>query len=267
MSGEPVILHCTPEGVATVTLNRPEVHNAFNDEVIEKLTEIFEDLANQSGIRVVILASGGKSFSAGADLKWMQRAAEYLDEDNLEDARGLGRLLKSLYTMDKPTIALVQGSAYGGGLGLVAACDIAVAVRSASFALTEVRLGLIPAVISPYVVQAIGARAARRYFLTAEPIAADRAYELGLVSELVDDVHQLAEVRDRLVARIFQASPAAIASSKELIFAVAEKPIDDHVIDDTAHRIAEARSLPDGKEGVSAFLGKRRPNWWVEMES
>lgn len=262
MSEDIVNLHFTHEGVATVTLNRPDVHNAFNDELIEVLIQIIDDLGNQEGVRAIILAGAGKSFSAGADLQWMRRAAEdFTEEDNREDARAMARLMGKIYHSPKPTIALVQGSAFGGGLGLVAACDIAIAVRGASFALSEVRLGLIPAVISPYIVEAIGARNARRYFLTAERFDAEEAYRMGLIHILVDDVHLLAEARDRLIEHIYQAAPGAIAAAKELIYAVSYREMGDALEEMTADRIARQRVTAEANEGIDAFFNKRKPRW------
>jgi methylglutaconyl-CoA hydratase len=256
-----VLLEASPSGVATVTLNRPELHNAFNDTVVERLGDIFADLAAQDGIRIVLLRANGPSFSAGADLEWMRRAAEYDEERNLEDAQVLGRMLENLYRMPKPTVALVQGSAYGGGVGLVAACDVAIAVKGASFALTEVRLGLVPAVISPYVVGAIGARQARRYFLTAERIAAAEALRIGLVHAVVEDDAALDGAAGKLVAQVMAAAPGAVADAKELIATVLHQPIDDVLVEETARRIAERRASDEGREGIAAFLDKRKPRW------
>lgn len=262
MSDSPlVLLDVTPQGVATVTLNRPELHNAFNDEVIELLAEMFDDLGKQDGIRAVVIEGAGKSFSAGGDLNWMRRAADYSAEQNEADARALGTMFQTLREMPKPTIALVHGGAYAGGVGLLAACDIAVAERGTSFALTEVKLGLIPAVISPHVIAAIGERNARRYILTAERFDAEAAFRMGLVHEVVDGRDGLAAARDRLLGHLMAAAPGAIAASKELIRAVAWRDIDDEVIADTAARIAERRAGSEGREGVSAFLDKRKPSW------
>lgn len=262
MSEDIVNLHFTHEGVATVTLNRPDVHNAFNDELIEALTRIMDDLGNQEGVRAIILAGAGKSFSAGADLQWMKRAAEdFTEEDNREDARALADLMGKIYHSPKPTIALVQGSAYGGGLGLVAACDIAIAVRDANFAFSEVRLGLIPAVISPYIVEAIGARNARRLFITAESFDALEAHRMGLVHILVEDVHLLAEARDRLVEHIYKAAPGAIGAAKELIYAVTYREMGEALQHMTADFIARQRVTAEANEGIDAFLNKRKPRW------
>ena len=261
MSDDSVLLHASPEGVATVTLNRPEVHNAFDAEVIERLSDIFADLAGADGVRAVLLKAAGKSFSAGADLNWMRHAAGFSEQENREDARALGEMLRRLDTLPQPTVALVQGAAFGGGVGLVAACDIAVAVSDAAFSLSEVKLGLVPAVVSPYVIAAIGARRARRYFLTGERFDAGEARRIGLVHEVVADAEALAAAGERIVERLFTAAPGAIADAKELISAVAGRPIDAHLIDDTARRIAERRTHHEAREGVAAFLEKRKPNW------
>ena len=263
MSEESSVLHFSTDGIATITLNRPELHNAFNEELIERLGDMFEDVGHQDGVRAVVVAAAGKSFCAGADLNWMKRAAHFTEEDNREDSMALGRMLKNLHAIPKPTIALVQGAAYGGGLGLVAACDIAIGVTAAKFCLSEVKLGLLPAVISPYVVEAIGVRACRRYFLTAELFDAVEAHRLGLLHEVVEDVHHLAEARDRLLDQIMKNAPGAMAESKELIYAVTDRPIEQEVIEETAQRIAARRATDEGKEGVQAFLDKRKPKWHI----
>mgnify|MGYP002525988939 CR=1 FL=1 len=258
---EPVLLKATQAGVATITLNRPEVHNAFNAEVIELLSEMLDDLAGADGVRVVLLDAVGKSFSAGADLNWMKRAASFSADENREDARALGEMLRRLNRLPKPTVALVQGSAFGGGVGLMAACDIVIAVRAAAFSLSEVKLGLIPATIAPYVVAAIGERQARRYFLTGEHFDGEAALKLGLVHELVDDGPGLIAAGERMVERLFTAAPGALGEAKDLIEAVAGKPIDSHLIEDTARRIAERRAHDEAREGIAAFLEKRKPDW------
>ena len=261
MADEPVLLKATQAGVATITLNRPEVHNAFNAEVIELLSEILDDLAGADGVRVVLLDAAGKSFSAGADLNWMKRAASFTDDENREDARALGEMLRRLNRLPKPTVALVQGSAFGGGVGLMAACDIVIAVRDAAFSLSEVKLGLIPATIAPYVVAVIGERQARRYFLTGERFDGAAAQAIGLVHELVDDGAGLIAAGERMVERLFAAAPGALGEAKDLIEAVAGKPIDGPLIEDTVRRIAERRSHDEAREGIAAFLEKRKPDW------
>lgn len=256
-----VLLNTTRAGVAVVTLNRPKVHNAFNPDVIARLSDIFETLRTADGVRVVMVEGAGPSFSAGADLAWMRAAADYTTTDNREDAGGMAEMLRRLSTLPQVTIALVHGAALAGGCGIVSACDIAIATKSASFALSEVRLGIIPAVISPYVIRAIGARAAHRYFLTAERFDAATAHALGLVHSVVEDNAGLAQEAERLVQQIFTCAPGAIHAAKDLISAVAGRPIDRDVIADTARRIAERRASDEAKEGLSAFLEKRKPRW------
>ncbi|HYM32538.1 MAG TPA: enoyl-CoA hydratase/isomerase family protein [Candidatus Cybelea sp.] len=258
---EPVLLETTSAGVATVTLNRPEMHNAFSDDVIERLADIFDDLSKQDGVRVVVVEGNGKSFCAGADLNWMRRAADFTEEQNLEDATALGYMLRALNNMPKPTVALVHGAAYAGGVGLVAACDVAIAVKDAAFCLTEVKIGLIPAVISPYVVEAIGPHNARRYFLTAERFSAEDAYRMGLVHGVVADMAALGLARDRMLRHFLDAAPGALADTKELIFAVKNRHADSELVLDTARRIAARRISAEGREGIASFLEKRKPRW------
>ncbi|TCO79279.1 methylglutaconyl-CoA hydratase [Plasticicumulans lactativorans] len=250
----------TAAGVATLTLNRPELHNAFDDALIAALTAALRRLEADPAVRVVVLAANGKSFSAGADLNWMRRMADYTVAQNLDDARGLAELMRTLNALAKPTVAKVQGAAYGGGVGLVACCDIAVAADGASFCLSEVRLGLIPAVISPYVVNAIGERQARRYFVSAERFDAAEARRIGLVHEVVPAAGLDAKV-DELLATLAGNGPAAMVAAKDLARAVARGPLDAAMIEDTARRIADIRASAEGREGLSAFLGKRRPAW------
>ena len=247
-----------------VTLNNPEKHNAFDCVLIADLTAAFASLDANADVRVVILSAAGKSFSAGADLNWMKRMAGYSQKDNLRDATALGKLMSTLHGLSKPTIARVQGAAYGGGVGLVACCDIAVGTLNASFSLSETKLGLIPAVISPYVIAAIGARAAHRYFLTAERFEAAEAFRLGLLHELASDDLAMDDKLNDIVAALLRCGPDAIDEAKQLIAAVADRPIDAAVIADTAQRIARVRASREGKEGVSAFLEKRTANWVVE---
>ena len=244
-----------------VTLNRAERHNAFDDALIAELTEVLRSMEAEDGIRVVILAAAGRSFSAGADLHWMKRMAGYSTEDNRRDAMGLGALMRTLAHLRKPTVARVQGAAYGGGVGLVACCDIAVATQDATFSLSEARLGLIPAVISPYVVAAIGERAARRYFLTAERFEAAEAWRLGLVHELCRDADEMDEKIGVIVDALLACGPVAQVEAKDLLRAVANRPVTSELIQDTAERIAKIRSSPEGREGISAFLEKRRAAW------
>src|SRR5512144_1383679 len=236
-----VVIDTRSDGVATVTLDRPEVHNAFDDEVIAELMQAFRRLGADPAVRVVVLRAEGKSFSAGADLTLMECVACYSHEQNMADAMALAEMLHALDACPKPTLALVQGPAYGGGVGLVAACDIAVASETASFALTEVRLGLIPAVIGPYVIAAMGERACRRYFLTAERFPAAEAYRLGLVHQVVS-ADRLDAVAGEFIARLRACGAAAQAGAKELIRDVARRPIDDAMVRDSAERIAHQRA-------------------------
>ncbi|MEA2783045.1 MAG: methylglutaconyl-CoA hydratase [Rhodospirillaceae bacterium] len=247
-------------GIATVWLNRPERHNAFDDVLIRELTAALDDLSRDTGVRVVLLAGKGKSFSAGADLAWMSRMAGYSAAENEADAMALATLLHRLDSLPKPTIALVQGAAMGGGVGLVAASDMAIAAPDAVFALSEVKLGLIPAVISPYVIAAIGRRAARRYFLTAERFNAPRAEALGLIDAVVPAERLLAE-GTALAQLLLQNAPQAMAEAKDLVAAVAGQPIDEDLRAETARRIARRRATAEGREGVAAFLEKRKPGW------
>jgi len=254
------VLLAVDGAVATVTLNRPETHNAFDDALIARLTRTLEDVGARDDVRVVVLAGRGKSFCAGADLAHMKKAAAFSQEQNVADARALARLLTVLGGLPRPTVALVQGPAYGGGVGLVSACDIALAAERASFALTEVRLGLIPAVISPYVIRTIGESHARRLMLTGERFDAAHARRIGLVHEVVP-AEALGARGAEVVAMLLQGSPDAHRRAKALIDAVSGRPIDEALADDVARRIAAARASEDGREGIAAFLEKRAPNW------
>ncbi len=246
--------------VATVRLNRPDKHNAFDEQLIAELTQAFRDLATDAATRVVVLAANGPSFSAGADLDWMRRMSVLSRADNERDSLLLADLMIAIDRCPKPVLCLVEGAAFGGGVGLVACCDIAIATGNATFCLSEVRLGLIPAVISPYVAAAIGPRACRRYFLTAERFDAAKAERLGLIHRVVAP-DALAAARDEIVGHLLKGGPSAQASAKALIAHVAYAPIDEALARDTAWRIAEARASAEGKEGVAAFLEKRKPNW------
>ena len=250
--------------VGIVTLNNPEKHNAFDDVLITDLTAALRTFDANENVRVVILSAVGKSFSAGADLNWMKRMSAYSEEENLRDAMALGELMRTLHGLSKPTIARVQGAAYGGGVGLVACCDIAVGTHNAAFSLSEVKLGLIPAVISPYVIAAIGERAAHRYFLTAERFDAAEGFRLGLLHELVASDDDMDEKINDICDALLQGGPLAHFEAKALISAVSNRPIDDAVIADTAKRIARVRASAEGKEGLSAFLDKRKSRWIVE---
>lgn len=247
-------------GVARLILARPEKHNAFDDVVIAAFTEALESVGNDAAVRVVVIGGEGKSFSAGADLDWMRRMADYGEAENLADARALALMLRTLNELPKPTIARVQGATFGGGVGLVACCDIAVASKAAIFCLSEARLGLTPSTISPYVVAAMGANNARRYFLTAERFDAAAAERVGIV-HVVAAPERLDHAVDDLVAALLQNGPMAIAECKELIRRVASGPVDEAMIEDTAQHIARLRASAEGKEGVRAFLEKRPPAW------
>ena len=247
-------------GVATVTLNNPAKHNAFDDVIISELTQTFETLNSNADVRIMILASNGKSFSAGADLNWMKRMANYSREENLVDAVALADMLKALNFMTKPTIARVQGATFGGAVGLVSCCDMAVATQRAVFSLSEVKIGLVPATIAPYVVAAIGQRASRRYFTTAERFDADKAFNLGLVSQVTNDEQELDEAIAQLVDQLLTSGPEAMAAAKQLVFDVGDN-ITDKIIAKTCERIADIRVSPEGQEGLSAFLEKRSPIW------
>ncbi len=251
-------------GVATVWMNRPDVHNAFNAQLIADLTAACRQLDADDAVRVVVLAGRGKSFSAGADLNWMKAAGAASVEDNLEDARRLAAMQRTLSGMSKPTIARVQGAALGGGMGLASACDICIAADRAVFATSEVKFGIIPAAISPYVIRAIGERQAYRYFQTAERIGAARAFELGLAHEVVAGDELDAKVRE-VVDALLQGGPKAQAAAKDLIRAVANRPVSDDVVEDTARRISSLRATAEAKEGLDAFLSKR-PAAWVPKQ-
>lgn len=247
-------------GIVRVTLNRPEIHNAFGEELIAQLTSTLLELDGDKSVRVLILDAAGKSFSAGADLNWMRKMAEYSHDENFEDSSYLADLMSSLYNMKCPTIAAVQGAAFGGGVGLVACCDIAIASSNASFCFSEVKLGLIPAVISPYVIRAISERAAKRYFVTAEKFDAQEANELGLISEVVKQDDLNPKVMS-IAEQILNNGPEAVIEAKQLIMDVNGKPIDGTLRNMTANKIAGIRASSQGKEGVSAFLDKRKANW------
>jgi len=247
-------------GVATVTLNRPNMYNAFDDQVIRQLSSVFQEVDANDDARLMILAAEGKNFCSGGDLNWMKRMVNYSSEENVADARALADMLRTLNSLSKPTIARVQGVAYGGAVGLVSCCDMAFAASNARFCLSEVKIGLYPATISPYVIAAIGQRAARRYFLTAEVFDASKAQQLGLVSEALELEDLDAEIA-KISTAILANGPNAVASSKQLIFDVANKPIDDALVADTAAWIAAIRASEEGQEGLAAFLEKRKPAW------
>jgi methylglutaconyl-CoA hydratase len=251
------------ERVATVTLNRPEVRNAFNEATIAELALAFDELGRDEDVRAIVLAANGPAFCAGGDLNWMKAMAAYSLEENHADATRLADMLRTIYLCPKPVVARVQGDCYAGGMGLVAACDVVVAADTANFCLSEARLGLTPATISPYVIKAMGEQAARRYFLTAERFTAAEAHRIGLVHELV-----ALDALDASVAAVVKAlvsnSPNAVGEAKRLVRDMAGRPIDDALVADTANRIAAIRASGEGREGVAAFLEKRKPSWLAE---
>ena len=248
------------DGIARVTLNRPEVRNAFYDALIKQLHESFLSLGKDDSVKAIVLAGNGPAFCAGADLNWMKRMAGYGYKENLADARALADMLATLDRLPKPTIARVHGPAFAGGTGLVAACDIAVGTPEAKFCFSEAKLGLSPATISPHVLRAIGERAARRYFLTAEVFDADEAQRIGLLS-LVVEKDSLDKSVDDLLAHLLAGGPEALAKIKDLVRTVSNQELDDALVAETAKRIAEIRVSPEGKEGIASFLEKRKPAW------
>jgi len=248
------------DGAGRVTLNRPDVRNAFDDALIASLTKAFDELDRDPAVKVVVLAGNGPAFCAGADLNWMKRMAGYSYDENLRDAGALADMLAALDGLDKPTIARVHGPAFAGGTGLVAACDIAVGTPEAKFCFSEAKLGLSPATISPYVMRAIGASAASRYFLTAEVFDATEALRIGMLSALVPATELDATV-DGLTRHLLDGGAEALARIKDLIRQVAGRPIDNELRSDTARRIAEIRASTEGREGIAAFLEKRKPSW------
>lgn len=254
-------LDATQAGLAIVTLNRPEKHNAFNAQLIAELSDAFEMIADQDHLRMVILRGAGKSFSAGADLDWMKHAANYTQKENEEDANRLAEMLYRLDRLPQMTVAIVQGAAMGGGAGLVAACDIAVAKKSANFRFSEVRLGLTPATISPYVIQSIGPKWARALFVSGESFDAAYAERMGLVQYVVEDDEELLAMEEHLASLAFAAAPGAVADSKALVRDVQGVEITHALGHETARRIAARRASDEGKEGLAAFLEKRKPDW------
>jgi methylglutaconyl-CoA hydratase len=254
------LLVTVADKVATVTLNRPDLRNAFNEGAIAELARVFDELGRNDAVRAIVLAANGPSFCAGADLNWMKKMAGYSHDENHADAMRLAEMLRTIYLCPKPTVARVQGDCYAGGMGLVAACDIVVASETAGFCLSEVKLGLIPATISPYVIKAMGEQAARRYFLTAERFDAAEAQRIGVAHALVAP-----EALDATVAGIVKAlvnnSPHAVRQAKTLVREIVGQPVDDALLLDTAGRIAAIRASTEGREGVASFLEKRKPTW------
>ncbi len=260
MQTQAIITDINKVGIATVTLANPDQHNAFDDVVIAQLHQTLRDLDADPTVRVVILAAQGKSFSAGADLRWMKRMADYSHADNLRDAQALADMLRCLNYLSKPTIARVQGAAFGGAVGLVSCCDMAVGTPRATFALSEVRIGLVPATIAPYVVAAIGQRAARRYFQTAESFDANDALHLGLLSEVVEE-RELDAAVSKLATALLGNGPQAIRQAKQLVFDVSADPLDDRLVAKTSQLIADIRVSPEGQRGLAAFLEKKPADW------
>ena len=246
--------------LATVTLNRPDLRNAFNEHAIAELALAFDELGRDEQVRAIVLGANGPAFCAGADLNWMKKMAGYSHSENQQDAARLADMLRTIYLCPKPVVAKVQGDCYAGGMGLVAACDIVVASEAAHFCLSEVKLGLIPATISPYVIKAMGEQAARRYFLTAERFDANEARRIGFAHDVAAP-----EALDATVAGIVKAlvtnSPHAVREAKKLVREVVGQPVDDALLLDTANRIAEIRASMEGREGVASFLEKRKPTW------
>ena len=250
----------TQGGVHTITLSRPDVRNAFNDEVIAELKTAFLAVAQDSAVRSVVLAAEGSAFCAGADLNWMRRMADYTRDENLADAGELAAMLRAIYECPQPTIARVQGDVYAGGMGLVAACDMAVSVDTAHYCLSEVKLGLIPATISPYVIRAMGARAAHRFFLTAERFSAAEAHRIGFVHQVVG-ADALDAAVQALTDALCSAGPGAVHACKRLVQDVAEREINAALVAQTVAGIADIRASAEGREGVASFLQKRKPSW------
>lgn len=256
-----VQLDVTRAGVAVITLNRPDRHNAFNADVVARLSDIFETLRTNAQVRIVFLRGAGRSFSAGADLEWMKAAADWTHSDNEEDALGLARMLHRLHDLPQITVALVHGAAMGGGAGLMAACDIAVAVRDAKIRFSEVRLGLTPATISPFVVRAIGPRYARALFITGEGFDGEFAHKIGLAQYVVGSAEELDDMMEHIARLAFDAAPGAVRDAKALVDMVSGEDIDDGLMRKTAHKIADRRVSDEGREGLAAFLEKRKPYW------
>jgi methylglutaconyl-CoA hydratase len=248
------------ERVATVTLDRPDVRNAFNEATIAELALAFDELGRDEDVRAIVLAANGPAFCAGADLNWMKQMAGYSDAENLADATRLADMLRTIYLCPKPVVAKVHGDCYAGGMGLVAACDVSVAAEAANFCLSEVKLGLIPATISPYVIKAMGENAARRYFLTAERFSAREAHRIGFVHEVVAAAELDAGVA-AIVKALVTNSPNAVQQAKVLVRDIAGRPVDNALLADSAARIAQIRASQEGREGVASFLEKRKPSW------
>ena len=262
---EKVLTRIDDDGNATVLLNRPDVHNAFDPEMVEGLVTALDILEKDTGVRAVVLIGAGPSFSAGADIGHMKKSASFSREENYESAAATARMLHKLYALKKPTIACVRGAVRGGGCGLVAACDIAIASRTATFRLSEVKLGIIPAMISPYVVEAMGSRMAHRYMLTGEEFDAAEAYRIGFVHDICED-EELGGKVGEILTHLYSSGPEAMRAVKSLIPSVAHSPVRDETIDETSRLIAELRGTPEAQEGLSAFLEKRKTTWATRGE-
>lgn len=248
-------------GIGIVTLNRPQQHNAVDDVLIGELTVALQGMEADPDVRLVVLSSTGETFSAGADFGWLRRTAQYSEQEHMREARNAAKLLATLDGCSKPTLARVQGPAMGLGLGLVAACDIAIATFDAQFALNEVRMGLTPAVVAPYLIAAIGARRSRRFMLTGERFSASEAYRIGLVHEIVPSDEELDNAIGEVIDDLLASAPHSQAECKRLVLAVAHRGIDDFLIEDTARSHARIRVSPEGREGSSAVLENRPPHW------
>ncbi len=255
-----IIVETKSNGVATITMNRPDLHNAFDDVVIEELTNAIIEINKNHDVRILVLKAAGKSFSAGADLNWMKRMADYDWHENYLDSLKLAGLMQTLYECEKTTVAIVQGASFGGGVGLVACCDVVLASEKALFCLSEVKLGLIPSVISPYVVKAIGERNSKRFFATAEKFDAEEAKAIQLVHKIYPH-DELEELSQDYISKVLANGPIAMYHSKKLVNYVNNKEVTEELVLETAQRIADIRSSIEGKEGVSAFLEKRPANW------
>ncbi|MFT2111555.1 enoyl-CoA hydratase-related protein [Marinomonas sp. 2405UD68-3] len=260
-SEQHVLLHYPQAGVAELILNRPEKHNAFDDAIIQKMLDKLDEAERNPQTRILVLKSNGKHFSAGADLSWMKRMAQNSHADNLQDAAKLAELMRALNHFRCPTIALIQGATYGGAVGLAACCDIVLAQDNARFCLSEVKIGLTPATISPYVIRAIGERQARRFFLTAEVMSSADALQIGLVHKVLDSFDALNDAAETMIQQLSQNSPQATKASKTLIFSVSQQDISTKLIQHTTQCIADIRVSEEGQEGLNAFLNKRRPAW------
>jgi methylglutaconyl-CoA hydratase len=255
-----VLSQIDADGNATVMLNRPEVHNAFDPEMVDALTSTLRKLESNDKVRAIVLTGAGKSFSAGADIEHMKKTAKFSRAQNLENARATAMMLQTLYALEKPTIACVRGAVRGGGVGLVSACDIAIAERGATFRLSEVKLGIVPAMISPFVIRAIGRRHAHRYMLSGEEFDAAEAYRIGLLHDICEEP-ELNAVVGRMLANLYSSGPRAVVAIKKLIPEVAASRIDDALMDRVSGRIADIRTTPEAQEGLSAFLEKRKTAW------